>query len=103
MDGLRAQGSATKHGAHEITVIGVNPGEPPLFSEELVHWNQHRENAGYVLWIMETNADVDILLSTFRFATSIIYYPETATSLCPHHLVDLLFDCLVDRRPVIGA
>ena len=81
--------------------IGVAP--TPLFDSELVNWSQHQEDSKCVLWIMDTSADADMLLFAFRFAADIVWYPETATSLCPSRIADLFFDCFLDGAVIPGA
>ena len=86
-----------------MDLIRTDAGEPsPLFDTKLVKWDQHKNDSGCVLWIMEASSDADVLLFTFRFAAEIAWYPQIARSLCPHRVADFFFDCFLDGNIIPG-
>ena len=86
-----------------MDLVRIDTGEPnPLFDAKLVKWDQHRNDSGCVLWIMEASSNADVLLFTFRFAAEIVWYPQIARSLCPHRVADFFFDCFLDGNIIPG-
>ena len=86
-----------------MDLVRTDTGEQnPLFDAKLVKWDQHRNDSGCVLWIMEASSDADVLLFTFRFAAEITWYPQIARSLCPHCVAGFFFDCFLDGNIIPG-
>jgi hypothetical protein len=76
---------------------------PPtrVFEDIPIDW-VCKADARCISWMLDSTTDIDVILSTVRFAADTIWYPEIATALSPHVLADLFFDCLLDGRPIPG-
>ena len=67
-----------------------------------IDWEVCKADVRCISWILDSTTDTDVIFSTVRFATDMIWYPEIAGALSPHVLADLFFDCLLDGRPISG-
>jgi hypothetical protein len=76
---------------------------PPtrVFEDVFIDW-VCTADARCIAWVLDSTTDIDVILSTVRFAADTIWYPEIATALSPHILADLFFDCLLDGRLIPG-
>ena len=87
--------------AGERLPIAVVTGPPTrIFKDVSIDWETHKTDARCIAWILDSTTDTDMIYSTVRFATDMIWYPEIAQAVSPHILADLFFDCMLDRRVI---
>jgi len=77
---------------------------PPTraFEDIPIDWEVCTADVRCVYWVLNSTTEIDVIFSTVRFATDMIWYPEIAGALSPHVLADLFFDCLADGRVIPG-
>ena len=58
---------------------------PPtrVFEDIPVDWEVRTADVRYVSWVLDSTTEIDVIFSTVRFATDMIWYPETARALSP--------------------
>ena len=55
-----------------------------------------------IWWVLDYTTDADVIFSTARFATDMIWCPEIAGVVSPNVLADLFFDCFLNRQVIPG-
>ena len=73
-----------------------------IFYDASLDWESCKADTRCIAWVLYSTTDSDMIFSTVRFAADIIWYLEIAGTLSPHILADLFFECLVDRRVIVG-
>ena len=78
--------------------------EPPtrIFKDIVDSWDECKADVRCVSWVLESITDMDVILSTVRFAADTIWYPEIAGALSSHTLANLFLDCLLDGKIIPG-
>jgi uncharacterized membrane protein YczE len=87
--------------AEQVPLAVVVTPPTRVFEDVPIDW-VCKADARCISWILDSTTDIDVILSTVRFAADTIWYPEIATALSPHVLADLFFDCLLDGRVIPG-
>ena len=77
---------------------------PPIriFDGVPTDWDVCLADIRCISWVLYSTTDTDVIFSTVRFATEVIWYPGIAGTLSPHVLADFFFDCLLDGRVIPG-
>ena len=78
--------------------------EPParIFKDVVVDWEECKVDVRCISWVLKSITDMDVILSTVRFAVDMIWYPEIAGALSSHTLTNLFFDYLLDGKIIPG-
>ena len=84
------------------TPLAVVASPVKIFDNVTFGWESSEADARCIAWMLSSTTDNDVILSTVHFAADTVWYPATAGILSPHDLVDLLFDCISDRRVIPG-
>ena len=76
---------------------------PTRVSEDIpINWEECKSEALYISWVLDSTADINVILHTVRFAADTIRYPEIAGALSSHTLADFFFDCCLDDEIIPG-
>ena len=88
----------------DIENIPLATVTPPtrIFDNVLLDLESRKADARCIAWVLCSTTDPDTIFSTVRFAADIVWYPEIAGALSVSTLLDLLSECLLDRRVVAG-
>jgi len=86
--------------AEDIPLTAVVTPLTRIFEGVPIDWDVCEADARCISWILCTTTDTDVIFSTVRFATDLIWYPEIAGVLSPHTLADLFFGCLLGERVI---
>jgi hypothetical protein len=87
--------------AEQVPLAVVVTPPTRVFEDVSIGW-VCKADVRCISWMLDSTTDIDVILSTVRFAADTIWYPEIATALSPHILADLFFDCLLDGRVIPG-
>ena len=88
--------------AEDIPLASVAAAPARVFEDIVVNWEVCKADVRCISWVLDSTTDIDVILSTVRFAADTIWYPEIAGALSPHTLADLFFDCLLDGEIIPG-
>jgi len=94
--------SAVVEEAERIPLAVVVTSPTRIYEDISINWEVCKADVRCVCWVLDSTTDIDIILSTVRFAADMTWYPEIAGALSPHILADLFFDCLVDGQVIPG-
>ena len=85
------------------TIPFTNVTSPiPIFLDTSLDLESLGSDLRCVAWVLYSTTDDDVIFSTVKFAADQTLYPEIAGILSSHVLTDLFFECLLDRRVVLG-
>lgn len=87
----------------ELTPLAAVAAPPTrIFEDIFIDWEARKTDARCISWVLNSTTDIDVILSTVRFAADMVWYPEIARAFSSHTLADLFFDCLLDGRVIPG-
>ncbi|KAF9781581.1 hypothetical protein BJ322DRAFT_231789 [Thelephora terrestris] len=81
-------------------VVVVSPAR--IFEDISVDLEVCKVDSRCIWWVLDYTTDADVIFSTARFAADMIWYPEIASIVSPHVLVDLFFSCSSNGRVIPG-
>jgi len=93
---------AVAGGAEHIPLAVVVTPPTQIFGDISVNWEVCRSDIRCASWVLDSTTDADVIFSTVRFATDMIWYPEIVGALSPHILVDHFLNCLLDGQVIPG-
>ena len=83
-----------------LTAATATPAR--VFEDIPIDWEVCKADVRCISWMLDSTTDINVIISTVRFAADTIWYPEIAGALSPHTLADLFFDCLLDGQIIPG-